>query len=168
MKENQNRYNRRASGLSVRRVTAGATTMLVGLSLLFPYAAFAEEVPPEARITMVRSLDGVRTIDTTTHFTATGIEESSLRYASTIYNKVDDDGNILLTLSKWATLANGWGTDANNPYAGQYLLYFSNDEFYKQIDRITVDDISMVKRDDGALWMLEINNKNLSSGLSAL
>ena len=165
MKENQNRYNRRASGLSVRRVTAGATTMLVGLSLLFPYAAFAEEVPPEARITMVRSLDGVRTIDTTTHFTATGIEESSLRYASTIYNKVDDDGNILLTLSKWATLANGWGTDANNPYAGQYLLYFSNDEFYKQIDRITVDDISMVKRDDGALWMLEINNKNLSSGL---
>ena len=91
-----------------------------------------------------------------THYTATGIEDSDLRYAATVYDKVDENGNILLTMTKWAVGSTGWGTDKDNEFAGQYMLSFSNDDFYKQIDRVTLGDVSLEKQADGALWKMPI------------
>lgn len=65
-----------------------------------------------------------RSMDMTTHFTASGIEESSLRYASTVYNRVDDSGDISLEMSKWAVGSTGWGEDKSNEFAGKYLLSY--------------------------------------------
>ena len=95
-------------------------------------------------------------LDNKTHYTATGIEDSNLRYAATVYDKVDENGNILLTMTKWAVGSTGWGTDKDNEFAGQYMLSFSNDDFYKQIDRVTLGDVSLEKQADGALWKMPI------------
>ena len=105
-------------------------------------------------------------MDTTSHFTANGIEESNLRYATTTFDKVDADGTIRLVHNKWIVTngASEFATDASNQFAGKYILSFSNDMFYKQIDRVTVDDTSMEKVDDGALWMIPAVG-NLKTGL---
>ena len=155
-KKKQKKERRRLA----KRVGMGAVAVIVGISLLLPCGALAKEENAAGAAGRLRAITvrdaGTRSIDTGTHYTATGIEESNLRYANTVYDQVDGDGNILLTLTRWLTGSTGWGTDAQNEYAGKYLLYFSNDSFYKQIDRIMINDISMVKRDDGALWMLDI------------
>ena len=109
-----------------------------------------------------------RTMDITTHYDVTGVESSSLRYAFTRYNSVDADGTIRLTVTKWATGATDWGTDKKNPYAGQYILSFTNEEFYKQIESIQIDGGSkafLTKHDDGAMWMVPANAANLQTGL---
>lgn len=121
---------------------------------------------PTAAYALTGFDDGTKSIDTSSHYTATGIEESNLRYAQTTFDKVNDDGSIALTVSKWSTLNVGeWKTDPNDEFAGQYLLMFSNDEFYKQIDTITVSGVSLTKRDDGALWMTEITDKVFDTAL---
>ena len=109
---------------------------------------------------------GDKGMDTTSHFTANGIEESNLRYATTTFDKVDADGTIRLVHNKWIVTngASDFATDASNQFAGKYILSFSNDTFYKQIDRVTVDDTSMKKVDDGALWMIPAVG-NLKTGL---
>ena len=109
---------------------------------------------------------GDKGMDTTSHFTANGIEESNLRYATTAFDKVDADGTIRLVHNKWIVTngASEFATDASNQFAGKYILSFSNDMFYKQIDRVTVDDTSMEKVDDGALWMIPAVG-NLKTGL---
>ena len=109
---------------------------------------------------------GDKGMDTTSHFTANGIEESNLRYATTTFDKVDADGTIRLVHNKWIVTngASEFATDASNQFAGKYILNFSNDMFYKQIDRVTVDDTSMEKVDDGALWMIPAVG-NLKTGL---
>ena len=109
---------------------------------------------------------GDKGMDTTSHFTANGIEESNLRYATTTFDKVDADGTIRLVHNKWIVTngASEFATDASNQFAGKYILTFSNDQFYKQIDRVTVDDTSMEKVDDGALWMIPAVG-NLKTGL---
>ena len=109
---------------------------------------------------------GDKGMDTTSHFTANGIEESNLRYATTTFDKVDADGTIRLVHNKWIVTngASEFATDASNQFAGKYILSFSNDMFYKQIDRVTVDDTSMEKVDDGALWMIP-SVGNLKTGL---
>ena len=109
---------------------------------------------------------GDKGMDTTSHFTANGIEESNLRYATTTFEKVDADGTIRLVHNKWIVTngASEFATDASNQFAGKYILSFSNDTFYKQIDRVTVDDTSMEKVDDGALWMIPAVG-NLKTGL---
>ena len=109
---------------------------------------------------------GDKGMDTTSHFTANGIEESNLRYATTTFDKVDADGTIRLVHNKWIVTngASEFATDASNQFAGKYILSFSNDTFYKQIDRVTVDDTSMEKVDDGALWMIPAVG-NLKTGL---
>ena len=65
---------------------------------------------------------------------------------------MDADGTIRLVHNKWIVTngASEFATDASNQFAGKYILSFSNDMFYKQIDRVTVDDTSMEKVDDGA------------------
>ncbi|WP_243138880.1 Rib/alpha-like domain-containing protein, partial [Hungatella hathewayi] len=95
-------------------------------------------------------------MDTTSHFTANGIEESDLRYAGTVFDKIGQDGTIYLTHSKWTKLGQGWDKDDSNRFAGKFILSFSNDEFYKQIDRVILDNINLEKVDDGALWMISI------------
>ena len=109
---------------------------------------------------------GDKGMDTTSHFTANGIEESNLRYATTTFDKVDADGTIRLVHNKWIVTngASEFATDASNQFAGKYILSFSNDMFYKQIDRVTVDDTSMEKVDDRALWMIPAVG-NLKTGL---
>ena len=109
---------------------------------------------------------GDKGMDTSSHFTANGIEESKLRYATTTFDKVEADGTIHLIHSKWIVTngASEFATDASNQFAGKYILTFSNDQFYKQIDRVTIDDTSMEKVDDGALWMIPAVG-NLSTGL---
>ena len=109
---------------------------------------------------------GDKGMDTTSHFTANGIEESNLRYATTTFDKVDADGTIRLVHNKWIVTngASEFATDASNQFAGKYILSFSNDMFYKQIDRVTVDDTSMEKVDDGAFWMIPAVG-NLKTGL---
>ncbi|MEQ2595145.1 Rib/alpha-like domain-containing protein [[Clostridium] symbiosum] len=103
-------------------------------------------------------------MDTNSHFTANGIEESDLRYAATIFSKVDGDGTIHLIHSKWTKLGQGWGEDASNPFAGKFILTFSNDQFYKQIDRVTLDDTNLQKMNDGALWMIPVvGNMNVGA-----
>lgn len=97
-----------------------------------------------------------REVELTNHFTANGIEKSNLRYASTIFDKVEADGIINLTHSKWMNLGSGWGEDDSNPFAGKFILTFSDSDFYKLIDRVSVDNVNLEKRDDGALWMISI------------
>lgn len=105
-----------------------------------------------------------RSMDTNSHFMANGIEESDLRYAATIFSKVDGDGTIHLIHSKWTKLGQGWGEDASNPFAGKFILTFSNDQFYKQIDRVTLDDTNLQKMNDGALWMIPVvGNMNVGA-----
>ena len=104
-------------------------------------------------------------MDTTSHFTANGIEESDLRYAGTVFDKIGQDGTIYLTHSKWTKLGQGWDKDDSNRFAGKFILSFSNDEFYKQIDRVMLDNVSLEKVDDGALWMISITDAPLKYNL---
>ena len=104
-------------------------------------------------------------MDTTSHFTANGIEESDLRYAGTVFDKIGQDGTIYLTHSKWTKLGQGWDKDDSNRFAGKFILSFSNDEFYKQIDRVILDNVSLNKVDDGALWMISITDAPLKYNL---
>ena len=137
----------------------GAAAMVLALSV-------AGAAVPNLAMAAIPTAD--RAMDTTTHYNATGVETSSLRYAFTRYNGVDADGTIRLTVTKWASGATGWGTDKNNPYAGQYILSFTNDEFYKQIESIQIDGGSkayLVKHDNGAMWTVAANNTNLQTGL---
>ena len=133
---------------SLRKLSIGVCSVLLGFTVFMPGAVSAD--------TGVFYTTGDKAIDLETHYTATGIEDSDLRYAATVYDKVDENGNILLTMTKWAVGSTGWGTDKDNEFAGQYMLSFSNDDFYKQIDRVTLGDVSLEKQADGALWKMPI------------
>ena len=139
-----------------REASRKACVLMLGLSMAVPCAAFP-------------SVAAVRSVDTELVYKASGMEESSLRYAATRFVQIADDNSIVLEITKWAELAGGWGTDKNNPYAGKYLLNFYKPDFYKQIQSIEVKrgnkTVAMDKIADGNLWTLEINNANLSSGL---
>lgn len=112
---------------------------------------------------------GEKIVDTNTHYTASGIEDSTLRYANTVFDSVKDDGTIHLTVTKWATGATGWGTDTSNPYAGKYLLSFTREEFYSQIESITIKSnanlTNLVSESNGALWTVPISTTTVQSGL---
>ena len=133
---------------SLRKLSIGVCSVLLGFTVFMPGAVSA--------YTGVFYTTGDKAIDLETHYTATGIEDSDLRYAATVYDKVDENGNILLTMTKWAVGSTGWGTDKDNEFARQYMLSFSNDDFYKQIDRVTLGDVSLEKQADGALWKMPI------------
>jgi len=133
---------------SLRKLSIGVCSVLLGFTVFMPGAVSAD--------TGVFYTTGDKALDLETHYTATGIEDSDLRYAATVYDKVDENGNILLTMTKWAVGSTGWGTDKDNEFAGQYMLSFSNDDFYKQIDRVTLGDVSLEKQADGALWKMPI------------
>ncbi|MDO4680449.1 MAG: Rib/alpha-like domain-containing protein [Aerococcus sp.] len=108
-------------------------------------------------------------MDTETHYTATGMEDSTLRYANTVFDGVNDDGTIKLTLTKWAEGATGWGTDKNNPYAGKVLISFKRKEFYEQIGSIVIksnlNKTEFTPEANGGLWTVPIRTTTVQSGL---
>ena len=140
-----------------------ACAFALSLAVIVPSA----ELPSYAAVSYRNSSGSISTreMDTTSHFTANGIEESDLRYAGTVFDKIGQDGTIYLTHSKWTKLGQGWDKDDSNRFAGKFILSFSNDEFYKQIDRVMLDNVSLEKVDDGALWMISITDAPLKYNL---
>lgn len=138
---------------TLRKLSIGVCSVLLGVTLMVPSSSmvYAKET---GGTTEIRTSS--YHMDQESHYTATGIQESSLRYASTAYSKVNDDGSISLTMTKWADGSTGWSTNPKNEFAGKYLLSFTNDTFYEQIDRITIDDKSLEKKNDGALWAIPV------------
>ena len=140
-------------------MTCKGGSFALSLGVIGPSA----ELPAYAAVSYRNSSGSISTreMDTTSHFTANGIEESDLRYAGTVFDKIGQDGTIYLTHSKWTKLGQGWDKDDSNRFAGKFILSFSNDEFYKQIDRVMLDNVSLEKVDDGALWMISITDAPL-------
>ena len=103
-------------------------------------------------------------MDNQVNYTLAGETDGVLDYARTDFTKEDSNG-IHLNVTKWATLARSWGETTKGPYNGRYLLNFFDDEFYKQIDSITVNGVQFEKESDGALWKVPINNATFQSGL---
>lgn len=132
---------------ALRKLSAGMCSVLLGFAVMIPTvpAVGAAEIFAVSDVGTANA--GVKELDTSSHFTATGILASSLRYASTVYNKVDATGKIMLTMTKWADGSTGWATNKNNEFAGKYLLYFSNDTFYKEIESITLDGVELEQKD---------------------
>lgn len=144
----------------VKRAGRKACAFALSLAVMAP----SIELPSYAAVSYRNGSISERDMDTTSHFTANGIEKSDLRYAATIFSKVDEDGTIHLIHTKWTKLGQGWGENVSNPFAGKFILTFSKDNFYKQIDRVTLDDKSLEKRDDGALWMIPlVGNMNIGA-----
>lgn len=96
---------------TIRKLSIGVCSVLLGMTMMISYSPVIHAY--ENSETLAEVAKGVnvtdRGMDTTTHFTASGIEDSSLRYASTVYNKIDNSGNIFLRMSKWADGSTGWG-----------------------------------------------------------
>ena len=135
---------KRRQRYGIRKLSIGVCSVLLGITLMVPSlgTVYAQEI---------------RGLDTTTHYTATGIDNgTNLRYSSTVFNKVEDDGSLSMIFTYWFNGSTGWGTDPANEYAGKYLLSFTNDTFYKQIDKVILDDISLEKHNDGAMWSLPV------------
>ncbi|CDF24576.1 putative uncharacterized protein [[Clostridium] clostridioforme CAG:511] len=147
----------------MKRAGQKACAFVLSLAIIVPSA----ELPSYAAVSYRNSSGSISTreMDTTSHFMANGIEESDLRYAGTVFDKIGQDGTIYLTHSKWTKLGQGWDKGDSNRFAGKFILSFSNDEFYKQIDRVILDNVSLEKVDDGALWMISITDAPLKYNL---
>ena len=150
-----------------RKVRLGGGRKACAFALSLAVIVPSAELPSYAAVSYRNSSGSISTreMDTTSHFTANGIEESDLRYAGTVFDKIGQDGTIYLTHSKWTKLGQGWDKDDSNRFAGKFILSFSNDEFYKQIDRVMLDNVSLEKVDDGALWMISITDAPLKYNL---
>ena len=105
-----------------------------------------------------------RSMENQVNYTLAGETDGVLDYARTEFAKEDSNG-IYLTVTKWAKLPGSWGGTDKGPYNGRFLLNFFNDEFYTQIESITVNGVQFEKEADGALWKVPINNKTFQSGL---
>ena len=105
-----------------------------------------------------------RSMENQVNYTLAGETDGVLDYARTEFAKEDING-IYLTVTKWAKLPGSWGGTDKGPYNGRFLLNFFNDEFYTQIESITVNGVQFEKEADGALWKVPINNKTFQSGL---
>jgi len=105
-----------------------------------------------------------RSMDNQVNYTLAGETDGVLDYARTEFKKEDSNG-IYLTITKWAKLPGSWGGTDKGPYNGRFLLNFFNDEFYKEIESITINGTAFEKEAEGALWKVPINNQTLQSGL---
>ena len=105
-----------------------------------------------------------RSMDNQVNYTLAGETDGVLDYARTEFKKEDSNG-IYLTVTKWAKLPGSWGGTDKGPYNGRFLLNFFNDEFYKEIESITINGTAFEKEAEGALWKVPINNQTLQSGL---
>lgn len=129
-----------------------------GLSSVLAFAMITSSVPAAfaAQADPAPFSDEVRSISTEMPYRASGMQDTNLRYASTVFNQVKEDGSLSFTMTYWLSGSTGWSTDPNNEWAGQYVLSFSNDAFYKQIDTVVLADKSLSKHADGAAWTLPI------------
>ena len=135
-----------------RKLSVGLVSCVLGfMMLLTPITAIAEGGQP-------------RSIANETNYTISGETDGVLDYARTDYTKEDSNG-IHLTITKWAKLAGSWGGTDKGPYNGRYILNFFDDEFYSQIDSITINGVQFEKEANGALWKVPINNQTVQSGL---
>ena len=135
-----------------RKLSVGLVSCVLGFMMfLTPITASAEGGQP-------------RSIVNETNYTISGETDGVLDYARTDYTKEDSDG-IHLTITKWAKLPGTWGGTDKGPYNGRYILNFFDDEFYTQIDSITVNGVQFEKEANGALWKVPINNQTVQSGL---
>ena len=135
-----------------RKLSVGLVSCVLGFMMfLTPITASAEGGQP-------------RSIVNETNYTISGETDGVLDYARTDYTKEDSDG-IHLTITKWAKLPGSWGGTDKGPYNGRYILNFFDDEFYTQIDSITVNGVQFEKEANGALWKVPINNQTVQSGL---
>ena len=135
-----------------RKLSVGLVSCVLGFMMfLTPITAVAEGGQP-------------RSIVNETNYTISGETDGVLDYARTDYTKEDSNG-IHLTITKWAKLPGTWGGTDNGPYNGRYILNFFDDEFYSQIDSITVNGVQFEKEANGALWKVPINNQTVQSGL---
>ena len=109
-----------------------------GLSSVLAFAMITSSVPAAfaAQADPAPFSDEVRSISTEMPYRASGMQDTNLRYASTVFNQVKEDGSLSFTMTYWLSGSTGWSTDPNNEWAGQYVLSFSNDAFYKQIDTV--------------------------------
>ena len=105
-----------------------------------------------------------RSMDNQVNYTLAGETDGVLDYARTDFKKEDSNG-IYLTVTKWAKLPGSWGGTDKGPYNGRFLLNFFDNEFYKEIESITINGTAFEKEADGALWKVPINNQTLQSGL---
>ena len=111
---------------ALRKLSIGMCSVLLGFAIMIPtISSVSAAENSTVRIERVAGMGADRNMDTSSHFTATGILPSSLRYTSTVYNKVDDTGKIMLTMTKWADGSTGWATNKNNEFAGKYLMHFT-------------------------------------------
>jgi len=135
-----------------RKLSVGLVSCVLGFMMfLTPITANADGGQP-------------RSLINETNYTISGETDGVLDYARTDYTKEDSNG-IHLTVTKWAKLAHSWGDTNKGPYNGRYLLNFFDDEFYTQIESITVNGVQFEKEANGALWKVPINNQTLHSGL---
>ena len=135
-----------------RKLSVGLVSCMLGFMMfLTPITAVAEGGQP-------------RSIANETNYTISGETDGVLDYARTDYTKEDSNG-IHLTITKWAKLAGSWGGTDKGPYNGRYILNFFDDEFYSQIDSITINGVQFEKEANGALWKVPINNQTVQSGL---
>ena len=135
-----------------RKLSVGLVSCVLGFMMfLTPITAVAEGGQP-------------RSVVNETNYTISGETDGVLDYARTDYTKEDSDG-IHLTITKWAKLASSWGGTDKGPYNGRYILNFFDDEFYSQIDSITINGVQFEKEANGALWKVPINNQTVQSGL---
>ena len=137
---------------NAKKLTFKLMSALLGCTLfLSPIKVSAQGIQP-------------RSMENEVNYTLAGETDGVLDYARTEFAKEDSTG-IHLTVTKWAKLADSWGDTDKGPYNGRFLLNFFNDEFYTQIESITVNGVQFEKEADGALWKVPINNQTLQSGL---
>jgi len=135
-----------------RKLSVGLVSCMLGFMMfLTPITAVAEGGQP-------------RSVVNETNYTISGETDGVLDYARTDYTKEDSNG-IHLTITKWAKLPGTWGGTDKGPYNGRYILNFFDDEFYSQIDSITINGVQFEKEANGALWKVPINNQTVQSGL---
>ena len=137
---------------NAKKLTFKLMSALLGCTLfLSPIKVSAQGIQP-------------RSMENEVNYTLAGETDGVLDYARTDFTKEDSNG-IHLTVTKWAKLPGTWGGTDEGPYNGRFLLNFFNDEFYTQIESITVNGVQFEKEADGALWKVPINNQTLQSGL---
>ena len=103
---------KRRQRYGIRKLSIGVCSVLLGITLMVPSlgTVYAQEI---------------RGLDTTTHYTATGIDNgTNLRYSSTVFNKVEDDGSLSMIFTYWFNGSTGWGTDPANEYAGKSFEFY--------------------------------------------
>ena len=143
----------------LRKLSVGLVSCILGFTMVLnPVSAITVEVATMAAERQV-------------HYEVAGEENIALDYARTDYTYEDADG-IHLTVTKWARFSHLWGGTKKGPYNGRYILNFFDEDFYTQIESVSVENsydegkyIQFEKEANGALWKIPINIYTFDSAL---